>query len=349
MNRPTQDSVPERSPKIGQLPGHFYLWLATVIFAASSALTRKLTLIGQAHSVAGQNPISLCNVLFVGNLCALAVMIWLFAKDWQWSHIQRLRKRDWLSLCVIGILSGALGPGLIFAALDRTTVANVVILSRLEAPLALLLSFVLLGSRINRYTFFGAIVSFLGVAVSAWLSPEMMTNWHLGQGEGMVGMAAIILAIADVLSKIYLKAVNLGIFVVMRTAIGTIVFFLLAQILYGPHHFSEVFSPFLWAWMAIYSLLIVVIGQLSWFTAQKVTSTAESTLANAVQPLVAVVMAFLILGEVPMRAQWVGGCILLCGIGLSTIGTFKETQRPQMAIDMKPTDWLKLSSDFRGI
>jgi drug/metabolite transporter (DMT)-like permease len=346
MNKQAQSSLHQTFQHI---PGHFYLWIATLIFAASSALTRKITTIGQSHLIDGRNPISLCNVLFVGNLCALAVMIWLFAADWQWSKLRRLRRRDWLSLAVIGLLSGALGPALIFAALDRTSVTNVVIISRLEAPLSLFLSFVLLGSRINRYTLLGAIVAFLGVAVTALLLPEPMASFHVGQGEAMVGIAAIILAIADVLSKIYLKTVSLGIFAVMRTAIGTIVFFMLAQVLYGSNHFAEVFSPFLWAWMAIYSFLIVIIGQLSWFTAQKVVTTAESTLANAFQPLIAIVMAFVILGEVPMLAQFVGGGILLLGIGLSAIGTIHDTKQRPSPIAMTPAEWLNMSSDYRGI
>jgi drug/metabolite transporter (DMT)-like permease len=92
-------------------------------------------------------------------------------------------------------------------------------------------------------------------------------SFGMGQGEVLVGISAILLAIANLLTKIYLKTVPLGIFSVMRTRIGTIVFFILAQILYVPHHFMDIFSPFLWGWVMIYSLIIVVIGQLCWFNA----------------------------------------------------------------------------------
>ena len=107
-----------------------------------------------------------------------------------------------------------------------------------------------MGIQINRYTFFGAIASLIGVAITAWLSPHtvaaMMSpaSFGMGQGELLVGISAILLAIANLLTKIYLKIVPLGIFSVVRTGIGTIVFFIIAQILYGPHHFMDVFSPF---------------------------------------------------------------------------------------------------------
>lgn len=104
----------------------------------------------------------------------------------------------------------------------------------------------------------------------------------------------------------------------------------------------------------VYSLLIVVIGQLSWFTAQKVVTAAESTFANAFQPLIAIFMAFLILGEVPMIAQFVGGGILLLGIGFSALGTIHDL-KPRLSLtdrtptEMTPAEWINQSPDYRGV
>ena len=335
--------------------GQFYLWIATLVFAASSALTRKLNLIGHDHLIDGRNPISLCNILFVGNLCALIVMISLFSKDWKWEEVKKIRSRDWLSLSVIGLISGALVPALVFTALDQTSVTNVVIISRLEVPISLFLNIFVLGIQINRYTFWGAIASLLGVIVTAWLSPHTIaammsaTSFGMGQGELLVGISAILLAIANLLTKIYLKTVPLGIFLVMRTGIGTIVFFTLAQILYGPHHFMDVFSPFLWGWVMVYSLIIVVIGQLCWFNAQKKSTFAELTLATAIQPIISILMALIILGEFPKIPQFVGGSILLGGIALSAIGTLRDTRKMPMLMEMKPSTWMPIESDFRGV
>jgi drug/metabolite transporter (DMT)-like permease len=330
---------------------YIYLWTATIVFAASSALTRKLNLIGQTHLMDGRNPISLCNVLFVGNLCALGVMVCLFRKDWQWEKLKSISPKDWMSLCLIGSLSGALGPALIFDALGHTTVTNVVILGRLEPPMSLALAILLLGVRINRYTFLGAIVSSLGVMVTALLSPNvaMMMEFHLGRGEVMVGAAAVVLAIANILSRVYLKTVALGVFAVMRNVIGTIIFFCIAQVLYGPHHFMDVFSPFLWKWMVIYSLVIVVVGQLCSFSAQKMSTLAQSTLVNGFQPLLAIAMAFFILGEVPMMAQFVGGGILLLGIGLSTLGVLHDAQSPRKMLGKITVANANMGSDYRGV
>jgi hypothetical protein len=58
-----------------KIPGQVYLWLAVPILAASSSVVRKLTELGAMQSIHGHNPISFCNVLFAGNLCALTVLV----------------------------------------------------------------------------------------------------------------------------------------------------------------------------------------------------------------------------------------------------------------------------------
>lgn len=78
---------------IYKIPGHIYLWLAVLIFGASGAVTRKVTEIGANHFTDGRNPISLCNVLFVGNLCALIVMLFIYGKQWNKANLKKLSKK----------------------------------------------------------------------------------------------------------------------------------------------------------------------------------------------------------------------------------------------------------------
>lgn len=127
------------SQTLSRIPSPVYLWVATLIFAASNSVTRRLIEIGNNHLVNGRNPISLCNVLFVGNICAFLVMMSIFYPEWKPRQIKSLTRGDWLSLSVIAILSGAIAPALIFAALDQTNVANVVLIGRLEPPITLAL------------------------------------------------------------------------------------------------------------------------------------------------------------------------------------------------------------------
>lgn len=314
-----------------RIPGRVYLLTAIIIFAAGSPVTRKLIEIGANNLVDGRNPISFCNVLFVGNLCALIVLLLIYGKDLSRSALKKLSLSDWFGVVGVAILAGALAPGLIFSALDITMVNNVVLISRIEPPIVLALSVFLLKERVNVWIVAGAVISFIGVVLTIVLQePENVQNMmmevvesQIGLGEFMAAGGAIALAIATIISKVKLKAIPLSIFNIFRTAIGTIVFFVVVIGLFGPSHFTDVFSPFLWQWMLFYSLVIVVGGQLSWFQGLKTTGAADVSLASSFSPIAGILSAYLLLGEAPTMAQYIGGTVIMIGIVLNQVGVKK--------------------------
>lgn len=301
-----------------------YLWLAISIFGAANSVTRKLTEIGARHFQNARNPISLCNVLFVGNLCALLVLLIVYRRQIQPAMLKRLSRREWLGLIVVSTLAGAIAPSLIFQALAVTNVNTVVFLGRLEPPLTLLLSVWLLSERVNFWEILGASIAFTGVILIIFLFPILqgVTNISLmlGMGEIFTIAAAVALATATILGKLSLSRVSLGIYSIFRTAWGTIIFFFAALLLYGRGHFMDVFSPFLWEWMLVYGSIIVVLGQTFWITGLRATSVSEASLVSSFTPIAGILAACFILGEVPTLAQYMGGSVIVVGVFLSQIG-----------------------------
>jgi drug/metabolite transporter (DMT)-like permease len=312
-------------------PKQFYLWVAILIFGASNSITRKLTSIGAQHFVDGRNPISFCNVLFVGNLCALLVLVVLHWQQWNLMTLGRFNQREWLSLVVVATLAGAIAPGFMFQALSLTNVNNVVLLGRLEPPVALFLSAWLLGERVNAWEVAGGLVSFIGVILAFSLQPMQQVlpsvghSSPLGMGEVLAVTAAIALAVSTILGKANLGRVPLGIYSVFRTACGTVIFFFTALLIYGRHHFTDILSPFLWEWMLIYGPLIVVVGQSLWAKGLRASTVSAASLISSFTPVVGILAAYLILGEVPTVPQYLGGLVILMGVGLSQIGIQQQT------------------------
>ncbi|WP_055076007.1 DMT family transporter [Pseudanabaena sp. 'Roaring Creek'] len=315
------------------LPAAFYLALAVVILASSNSITRKLVQIGQNNLVDGRNPISLCNVLFVGNICALGLMILIFHKHWNRANLKTITRKDWVGLTITGILSGAIAPALIFNALGITNVTNIVLIGRIEPILTLFLSVWLLGATLNNWSIAGTFLSFAGVATTAFMTSSTnsieMGGFRFGTGETLVAIAAVIISISTIVNKRQLKKIPLGIFMVYRNLLGTVVFFLLANILYGTRHFVDVFSPLLLQWMLIYAAVIVVTGQLCWLAGLKKATIAEINLASLCNPIMAVIMAYVILREVPTQAQYTGGSLLLIGLIVSFIGNLQQAKIKQ--------------------
>jgi drug/metabolite transporter (DMT)-like permease len=350
-------SFPQRLTKsIDRIPGHIYLWLAIPIFGSASAITRKITEIGAQNLVDGRNPISYCNVLFVGNLCALFVLIAIHGKQLNRNTLQQISGREWIGLVVVAILSGALAPGLIFQALSIVPVTNILLLGRLEPPLTLALSIWLLRDRLNRWEVLGSIVAFTGVVLTIVLQPTItkmmpVAGFQVGIGELMAVSGAICLSIATIVAKKHLAHVPLGIHNTVRTGLGTIVYFGLAVWMYGFDHFMDVLSPFLWQWMLVYSIVIVVIGQSLWNQGFRISSIATASLVGSFAPIVGILAAYLILGEVPTRAQYIGGIVILLGLFLGQVGLKARTERlKNIGVSSIETEQeIEAKMGFRGI
>lgn len=333
----------------------FSLWLAILIFGAANAITRKLTELGSQNLINGINPISFCNVLFVGNICALVMLILLYHRQLNISNLKQVSWQNWIGLSAAAILSGALAPSLIFSALSHTMVTNVILIGRLETPLTLALSFLLLKEVVNIWIIIGAIVSLIGVALTIFLQSlwENMMNSSVfitvGTGEMMAAGGAIAIAIATIISKTRLQQVPLGIFSVFRTTLATIVFFCIVLYVYGSQHFVDVFSPFLWQWMLIYSAVIVVFGQLCWLIGLKNSSTSEVSLASSFTPIAGILAAYVFLGEVPTAAQYIGGTIILFGIFLSQIGIWRQTASSMISNRGTSAEKIDQQCGFKGL
>jgi drug/metabolite transporter (DMT)-like permease len=350
-------TFPQQLTKLtSRIPGYIYLWLAMPIFGSSSALTRKITEIGAQHSVGGHNPISYCNVLFTGNLCALLVLVAIHRHQWSRNTWSQISAREWIGLVVVAILSGALAPGLIFQALSLTPVTNVLLLGRMEPPLTLALSIWLLRERLNRWEVLGSIVAFTGVVLTIVLQTDRsnmtpVAGFQVGLGELMAVLGAVCLSIATIVTKKHLGNVPLGIHNTVRTGLGTIVYFGLALWMYGFDHFMDVLSPFLWQWMLLYGTVIVVIGQSCWNAGLRNSSIATASLIGSFAPIVGILAAYLILGEIPTQAQYIGGIIILFGLFLGQVGINARTDRlKNIGIDAIETEQeIEGKIGFKGI
>lgn len=319
---------------LSRIPPQVYLWLAVLIFASASSVTQKLTEIGSQNFVDGRNPISFCNVLFVGNICALVALVLIYRQQLSLRALKQFSASDWGSMAAVAVLAGALAPGVIFDALSRTTVNNVVLVGRIEPPLTLALAVWFLGERTNRWEIAGAIVGFIGVVVTVvvqglWESMAAANFGAVGWGEVLTAVGAVALAISSIISKARLSRIPIGIFTIFRTALGTIIFFFVALYVYGSHHFGDVLSPFLWKWMLVYGTIIVAVGQSFWLAGLKHTSGSDASLVSAFNPIAAILAAYLILGEAPTMAQYLGGSMILGGIVIGQIGSWRKLSTPE--------------------
>ena len=306
-----------------KIPGPLYLWYSVIIFGVSASIVKVLADIGSQHLIDGRNPISFCNILFAGNLCAVILLYFIHARTWTRSNIRQLSRKEWLALLAVALLANCLAPSLLFIAIENTMVTSVVLISQLEPPLLLLLAFIVLKDNVRPLSFIGSLMSLIGVLLIVLLQPDA-GELMLGKGELYAALAALIYAMSTVIGRLWLKNIPLGIFTVFRSAVGTVIFFIAANYLFGPEHFVDILSPFLWKWMLIYAALIIVSGQLAWDFGIRNSSSVDISISTSFAPIAGVLGAYLILSESPSANHYIGGVVLILGIGLSLFSVLRD-------------------------
>lgn len=323
--------------------GRIYLWIAILIFAAAAPVVARLVEIGQAHLIHGRNPISFCNLLFAGNLVAALTLFAVTQREWRPSRLRRLSGRQWLIQTVLALTSGAIAPAMMFTAISRTSVTNIVLIETIEIPLVMLLAWIFYREKSSGTAVVGALCAVTGVATTLFLqmdaSPESMAAARMGSGVGsgevFAAAATVLLVCGAEIGRKQLQSIPLGIFSVYRNLLGALFFLGIGLYLFGIEHFADVFSPVLWGWMILYGGVVVACGQLSWFAGIKRVRPADIATASSFSPVAGVLFAALILGEVPMPAQLIGGGIILAGIALALWGELRAElpTRPSRAED----------------
>ena len=322
---------------IGRIPGPALLWFAILVFGAASSIVRILTELGAQHTIDGRNAISFCNLLFAGNACAVVVLFAVHHRQWTRENLRKLSKSDWGFLFILALLANCIAPWLFFIAIENTMVTSVVLVSQIEPPTLLLLAWLIFKDRIGAWSFTGSAICLVGVALSVLLQPQA-DDIMIGRGELYAALAAITYAVATVVARLWLKDVPLGIFSVFRSAVGTVAFFIAATYLFGPIHFVDLASPLLWQWMAVYGGIIIVSGQLAWDSGVRRSRSIDVSLATSFAPVAGVLGAFLILGEHPMPAHYIGGTVLMVGIAMCLFGARQKDTVKLPEPDTMPTE-----------
>lgn len=325
----------------------FWLWISILIYAASNSVVAKIGQLGAMHPINGHNPISFCNLFFAGNVVAGSTLLLIYRKEWKLDTLKQFSLNAWISMFLVIIMSGVLAPAFFFIALMITEVTNVVLISTLDVPLSLIFAYLMFREKPDRLGIFGAFIATIGIFAIFFLEQPPMKNQmtmmtlNVGSpavnqflqtfskaGEILTGLAILVGVIAVQLSRKVLEKVPVGVFSVSRMIMGVILFSIIVLSLFGPHHFDDLFSPFLWRWMIVYGAIIVVLGQITWFKGIKGgASSTDISVATAITPIAGALFAFIILEEVPNRAQYIGGSIIALGIIVSLIGTYRSEKR----------------------
>ena len=279
-------------------------------------------LISQGVSLSGgtAHPISFCNILFIGNLCAALVVGLWFGFGRIIREIQSLHLKTRIGLILNGVLATLLST-LIFLGLKETTVTNAVLLGRLGPVILALAGALLLGQKIRPTEWFG--FSLIGVGVVAIALKT--SGYQINHGDVLILLSTVVFAASALINKIVVaNAASLSAVVFSRNLISALVFFFIAIKLFGPGHFGDAFSGRLWILLSIYSLIVIVFAQLLWYASTDRLDSRTIGRLTVISPIFGITYAFLLNGERPTGIQIVTLGLILVGVLMTSLGKNKK-------------------------
>ena len=301
---------------------HQLMLVASRALSASRPALISLLIAGGAELSGGiAHPISFCNVLFVGNLCAALVVGFWFGFNNILQDLKRTKPKVIAGLLINGVLATLLSA-LIFLGLRETSVTNAVLLGRLGPVLFALAGAIVLGNPIKRLEWLG--FSLIGGGVVAIALKT--SNFNINHGDLLILASTLVFAISALVNHVMIaRSATLRLVVFSRNFISSTIFFAIAMKLFGPTHFADAFSGRLWAIMSVYALVVIVCAQFLWYASTNNLDSRTIGRLTVLSPIFGVSYAFLLNGERPSSVQATTLVVIIIGVIIAGIGKQKAT------------------------
>jgi drug/metabolite transporter (DMT)-like permease len=281
-----------------ELAGIGLLMLAAMAFGSLGVLAR-------AAFAGGATPLSVLVVRYAvaaGTLWPILLVRWRGGSSI--AHHARRRPRQMAVLLALGVLNAATSLG-ILVGLERLPVGTAILLFYTYPALVALLSFVL-GERATRRKLGALALALAGVALTVGL--------HVG-GWDSLGVAAVLLAAST--TALFIVASG-------RAAAGLRSLLVTAYVLAGAAAVFAVagvlgrvnlaLSPAAWAACAAIGLVCTVVAMGALVAGIARVGPTRAAIISTLEPLVAIVLAAIFLGERLEPGQLLGGALILSAV-----------------------------------
>ncbi len=260
--------------------------------------------------------ISVPLVVFIETGAAVLLMTPFFLKEF--SKLNKLAAKDWLSYLAVAVFVGAIGTKAITKALFYVSFVNlsiVVLIQKLQPVFAISLAAVLLKERLPRNFFYWGSAAIIGAFLMTFGFDLPLLN--TGDKKAAAALFALIatmsFAFSTVFSKRALKNVEFRLGTYLRFLLTSMIMLLVAA---GSGEFSGIEAINKNQWL-IFVLIIFSTGApaifIYYYGLMRITASA-ATICELAFPLTAVILEYLVHGKLLNPAQWLGVVILVLSI-----------------------------------
>lgn len=265
-------------------------------------------------------------VVFVEH--ALAFLIMLPFLIWEFKEVKKLGKGDWGAFLWIAIFGGAIGTMAITKALFYVNFVNlsiVILLQKLQPLFALILAWLVLKEKLPKKFFYWA-----GLAIIAtYLVVFGLSLPNFSTGDKTIAaalfslLAAFAFGSSTVFSKRAIQKVNFRVGTYLRFGVTTLIMMLIILSTGDINSFNQITLHQLLIFLVIVFSSGGVAIFLYYYGLKRVKASA-STIYELAFPLSAIILEYIIRGNILSWIQWLGAVLL--GYAIFKVAKLKEGQ-----------------------
>ncbi|MDP6295134.1 MAG: DMT family transporter [SAR324 cluster bacterium] len=239
------------------------------------------------------------------------VFLWafLFSLPGAW-FARRQNKFSWkiAGITLATSLAGLLGNYAICQALSQSSPTLLVLVSRIEIIIAMLLSWMFLKEFIGIRVWMSVVVIVLGIIVMKMDSLTFdLKNWSPFL---WAVTSAFSFASMQVLAKRIIDEINPQVLNVLRLAIALIILWSLAEVRSGVADLQS--SE--WKWLALAAFCGPFMGRVSYTYALRYLTVSKAVIIGSFSPATTLLFELLVFGTLISSYEAIGGTIMLAGI-----------------------------------
>ena len=251
--------------------------------------------------------------LAVSALVLAAIVLWRRDRIVDWKSTERSPRQQILLIVLYAFLSGFAYQVLFLLGIDRTSAGNTALIMSALPMWTAILAMLLIKERLNRAAWFGLGIALLGTMIVTLTVPKAGTSAGSIGGNMIVAAATFAWALGSVASRPIMNQVSPIGLAFVGVALAVPFHFLVAQ--HALHELGKFVSdPLLLLAVLFSGGFSTGLAYAMWNYGVKALGTSHAAVFQNLVPLVALIASWLIIGEVPIATQLIGGAVIVSGL-----------------------------------
>jgi len=223
---------------------------------------------------------------------------------------------EWWKLLVLGLTGNSAYQLFFILGLARTTAGNSSIILATSPIFIALLGAALRIERLTRRAWAGIILAFAGILLLVSGKGEINLGSRTIVGDILIILCTVCWSVYTVFSRPFLKQLSPLRLTAVTMALGTPALILAAVPQMIRLDWTDVTWQS-WAALAFSATFAVALGYVVWYTSVKIVGNTRTAVYSNLIPVVALISAWLLLGETISAIQGVGAAVVLAGVSLA--------------------------------